>query len=126
MRRLKKRCKTFALFLVFPILFQGCVVYHKMPVALEQASQEQIKTRIITVDEQTYTFKYIIHEDGIFYGVQKIRGGWVRIPLKPEEVATAQLKNRTASTGVTLAVIIVPVVILVIFARKSITYDINL
>jgi hypothetical protein len=108
------------------MLFQGCVVYHKGPVSLEQASHEQIKTRIKTVNEQTFTFKYIIQEDGEFYGIQKIRGGWVRVPLKPEEVATAQLKNKTASTGVTLAVVIVPVVILVIFVRESISYDINL
>ncbi len=101
---IKKKLNIIALLLTTLTLFQSCVVYHKTPTTLEQASRERIKTKIINANGATLKYQFIEYEDGIYYGVNMKSGTEVRIPLKQDEV-TVLLKNQTATTLTTLGVI---------------------
>ena len=73
MKTLKKWLKTIALFLTALILFQSCSVY-KTPVTLEQAVLEQKEVKITTASDESVKYKYIVYEDGQFYGVKNNPG----------------------------------------------------
>ena len=96
--------------LAFLVLFQGCVVYHKTPRTLEQARQEQIKTKITTSDNEKIKYKYIISEAGNFYGITTEYGEEVKNPLNEEEIQIILTKNKKASTWATVLAIGVPVI----------------
>ena len=123
MEAIKTRLKTIAWFLTALILFQSCVVYHKTPTTLEKASQEQIKTKVTNNEGETIKFKYITYEDGVYYGVNKKSGEIIKTPLDKQYVETVLIKNKSASTWVTIAAILVPV--LAIIALFSLEYSIG-
>ena len=74
------------------ILLQSCSVY-KTPVTLEQAAQQEQAVKILTVDDDTYKYKYIVYEDGQFYGVKDNPGEDVKFPIETEEVADVLIKK---------------------------------
>lgn len=92
MRAIKK-LKVFALFLAGLIFLQSCSAY-KTPVNLEQAAGEEKAVKIITVDNETYKYKYILYEDGQFYGVKDNPGENVKFPIDTEEVAMVMIKKK--------------------------------
>ena len=123
MRKIQtKRLKSTAVFLASLILLQGCVVYHKTPTSLEQARQENIKTKITTTDNETSKYKYITYEEGTFYGVNKKKGELVKSPLNGAEIEKILTKNKSASTWATVITIAVPVIAIIIFAA---TYEVS-
>ena len=84
-KKLKKSLKVIALILSALILFQSCATY-KTPVTLKQAAQEEKAVKIITVDDDTYKYKYIVFEDGQFFGVKDNPGEDVKFPINADEV----------------------------------------
>ena len=105
-----------ALSLASLMLFQSCVVYHKTPKSLEEASQARTTTRITNNTGETDKYDFILYEDGVYYGMLKDfdeRGKWVKTPLKETEIEVVLTKNKTASTLITIGLITVPVVVLV-------------
>ena len=92
MKKIKKRLKVIALFLSGLILFQSCATY-KTPVTLEQAAQDEKSVKIITVNDDTYKYKYIVYEDGQFYGVKDNPGDDVKFPINAEDVAEVLKKE---------------------------------
>ena len=119
MEAFKTRLKTIAWFLTALMLFQSCVVYHKTPTTLEKASQEQIKTKVTNNEGETIKFKYIAYEDGVFYGVNKKSGEIIKTPLDKQYVETVLIKNKSASTWVTVLVIAVPVITIAILVATA-------
>ena len=110
MEVLKTRLKTIAWLLSGLMLFQSCVIYHKTPTTLEKASQSQLKTKITNTNGETSIYKYITYEDGVFYGVSKKSGELVKTPLDETYINKLLIKNKSASTWVTVAVIAVPII----------------
>ncbi len=92
MKKIKKRLKVIALFLSGLILLQSCSTY-KTSITLEQAAQQEKAVKIITVDEETYKYKYIVYEDGQFYGVKNNPGEDVKFPINAEEAADVLMKE---------------------------------
>ena len=111
MKALKNWLKTIALFLTALILFQSCSVY-KTPVTLEQAALEQKEVKITTASDETLKYKYIVYEDGQFYGVKNNPGEDVKFPINVDEVYEVLVKKRGLST---LAIIAIAVGSLLIF-----------
>ena len=112
MKALKKWLKTIALFFTALILLQGCVAYQNTAVSLEQAVQEQKPAKVNTIPNETPYFKQIGFEDGQFYGLKKVKGETVRIPIDNNEVNKVFLHSKRKSTWTTIAVIAVPVIII--------------
>ena len=80
MEAIKTRLKTIAWFLTALMLMQSCVVYHKTPTNLEQASREQTKTKITNTNGDISKYEYITSEDGVYYGINKQFGELVKTP----------------------------------------------
>jgi len=108
--KVNKGLRNIAWFLTTLMLFQSCVVYHKTPTTLEKASKEHIKTKITNAEGETSIYKYITYEDGVFYGVSKKSGELVKTPLDERYINKLLIKNKSASTWVTVAVIAVPII----------------
>ena len=103
MKALKKWLKTLALFFTALILFQSCSVY-KTPVTLEQAVQEQKEVKITTASDETVKYKYIVYEDGQFYGVKNNPGEDVKFPINVDEVYEVLVKKGGLSTWAIIAI----------------------
>ena len=115
MATIKKQLKTTAFFLTALLLFQSCVVYQKAPTTLEQASREQVMTKITYTNGETAKYNYITFEDGVFYGVNNDwdeRGALTKTRLTGQESMRVFTKNKSASTWLTVGIIAVPAVIL--------------
>ncbi|WP_445386058.1 hypothetical protein ACT6NV_04435 [Robiginitalea sp. IMCC44478] len=119
MRKLKKSLKIIALFLSGLILMQGCSTY-KTPVTLQQAEQQEKAVKIITTNDDTYKYKYIVYENGQFYGVKDNPGEDVKFPINSEEVTDVLIKGKTMpdwvlyvligvlAVGTILAIVVLP------------------
>jgi hypothetical protein len=92
MKKVRKGLKVIALFLSGLILLQSCSTY-KTPVSLQQAVQEEKAVEIVTVDDDNYKYKYIVYEDGQFFGVKDNPGEDVKFPIAIEEVEEVLMKN---------------------------------
>ena len=119
MKTILKHLRIFCYLLAITILFQSCVIYHKTPSTLEHASKERIRTKIINANGATLKYMFIEYKDGVYYGVNKKSGTMVRVPLKEEEI-TVLLKNQTATTLTSLAIIGGSVLIFVLGGRRYI------
>ena len=111
MKALKKWLKTIALFFTALILFQSCATY-KTPVTLEQAAQDEKAVKIVTVTDDSYKYKYIVYEDGQFYGVKDNPGEDVKFPINAEEVSDVLMKKGGLSTWewIVIGVVVIGVV----------------
>ncbi len=118
MKKIKKRLRVIALFLSGLILLQSCSAY-KTPITLEQAAQQEKAVKIITVDDDTYKYKYIVYEDGQFYGVKNNPGEVVKFPINSEEVTAVLMKKGLPWWAWTLIVIGGLGVIVIIIALVS-------
>jgi hypothetical protein len=109
MKTLKKQLKVVALFFSVSILFQGCTVYKSVNVTLDQAVIANTKVRIKTNDNQTLKYKNVEAENGIYYGLMKYENSWVKTPINEDNIDKVQVKDKTLSTILTVAI---PVVII--------------
>ena len=105
MKALKKGLKPIALLLTALMLFQSCVVYHKTPTTIQQASQEQIRTKIIKTNGEKSKYKYITYEEGQFLGVIKKSGELDKNPLSEQEITKVLIENKSASKWATVGVL---------------------
>lgn len=92
MKKLRKKLRLVTLFLSGLILFQSCSTY-KVPTSLEQATQAEKPVKIITVDDETYKYSYIIYEDGKFFGIKDNPGESVKFPIDIEEIKAVMMKK---------------------------------
>ncbi len=107
---LKSPLKFPILFLTFLLLpLHSCVVYHKTPSTLEQAAELPIRAKVTNVQGEQTKYRYIMLKDGAYYGVKKQSGEVVKIPLNAEELEKVQVKNKVASTWLTVGAIALPV-----------------
>ena len=122
MKTLKKWLKTIALFLTALILFQSCSVY-KTPVTLEQAVLEQKEVKITTASDESVKYKYIVYEDGQFYGVKNNPGEDVKFSINVDEVYEVLIKKGGLSTwaiiGIIGGVLVITVIILALTVEPS-------
>ncbi|MCX2719723.1 hypothetical protein [Lentiprolixibacter aurantiacus] len=114
MRELKESLRVISIFMTGIILLQGCSAY-KNPVTLQQAVQEEKAVKIITVDDDSYKYKYIVYEDGQFYGVKDNPGEDVKFPIDTEEVATVLMKKEPWWVGTLSGLAFLAIIFLGIF-----------
>ena len=120
MKTLKYFFKPISSLLVFLILLQGCVVYQKNPSSLDEAIKSEDRVRIENKNGVIEKFKQIVFlDDGKVYGKKYVRNEskqfYELVAIDEDQVNKIQLKDKTASTLVTLAiplsVILVPYLI---------------
>jgi hypothetical protein len=123
MKMSKKHFRGISGLLVVLVLMQSCVVYHSTAYTLDQAVQSKTNTKITDLEGQPHFYKYLTEESGSYYGVKKKSGEYVKHPLNPERIERVYVKNQSASTWVTVGLIVVPVLAVVVYIA---TWDLDL
>ena len=106
MKTIKKQLKLIALIFSIVMFFQSCKAYYKESVTLEQAVNEHKRTKVETVNKQTYKFQSISFENNQYYGVNKVKGETVKIPLDQAELSKVRLENKSLSVVAGFAILI--------------------
>ena len=119
MKPKQKGSRSLASLLAALLLFQSCVVYHKNPTTLANASREALKTRITSHNGETSNYKYVSFEDSQYYGVNQKSGNIVRTPLNPENISKVAIQNKSASTWITIGAIAVPAALVIILLSQA-------
>jgi len=104
MKRLKKQLKVVVLFSLALILLQGCTIYKSANVTLDEAVRADTKVRIKTNDNETLRFKNVRFENGIYSGLMDFKNTWVKTQINEDNIDKVQLKNKTGSTIINIAV----------------------
>ena len=115
MKTIKKHLRIVALILVVIMLLQSCTVYKKTSITLNQAVQNESKVKVKTKSENL-KFNRIGIENGNYYGVKKIQGEMIKIPLDIKTVMSVKEKNESASTIATVLVVTGSVIAIIVGA----------
>ena len=102
MKTIKLSLKPITYLFAFLILFQGCTVYKKTGVTLEEASKSKLKSIVEKTDGTNLKFKKIVMgNDGNFYGLENriVNERWTETStlLNENNVAKVQIKNESLS-----------------------------
>lgn len=107
MKSIKKYLRTIASILVLLILLQSCTVYRKTPISLNQAIESESEVKVKTImNAKTFKFNRISEENGNFYGIKKGEDKIVKTPLDSKNILSIREKDRSASTILTIVVIV--------------------
>jgi len=101
MKTIKKQIKPIALLFGLLILLQSCVVYKQT--SLEKAVKLEKKAKIETRGNEILKFQRIGVEDEKFYGIKKIEGEMVKIPLDSTIIKKVMIHDKTLSIVLTIA-----------------------
>ena len=113
------KSKFVCVFLVFVILLQSCAVYQKTPVSIEEAVTTKNKVLIIKTDDTKLKLKKIEQIDGVYYGIIDGDREVVKVPLNKSEIKTIRILDKSTSTLSTIAVVVVPLALIIIFATAD-------
>ncbi len=102
MKTLKLHLKSISYLLITIIFLQGCTVYKKSGVTLEEASKSELKAIVEKTDGTNLKFKKIVmRNDGNFYGLENriVNERWTETStlLNENNVAKVQIKNESLS-----------------------------
>lgn len=124
MKTLKKQYRFIALLFMVLTLSQSCRVYQQKSVTIEEAVKEQKRVKIKMKDKKVYKFKRIEYEKSVFFGIKKVKGKIVKIPIDVNEIEKLRLHNKTLSIiyGIGITVVAVYVVAIIIVMA---TFDLN-
>ena len=92
------------------MMFQSCKVYYKDYTTLEEAAHQGKETKIITTKNKTLKFKSVILEDGNYYGIKKMKGESIKVPIDLHNVKSVNILNENVSTIVS---IVLPLAIII-------------
>lgn len=124
MKILVKRFKYLPVSLAMMILFQGCTVYKKTNVSMQDAATEHVKTKVKTINGNLI-FKYIIFENDNYYGIKKSKGEIEKTRLVKESIGSIHLKNKAMSTVLTVALPIGVLVGVIFLLQDAFTWQNN-
>mgnify|MGYP001553939083 CR=1 FL=1 len=102
MKTIRIYFKISSFILLVLTLTQSCVVYRQSPVSLEQAVQEETRTRILMKDGKVEKFKRITQEDEQYNGIRMTGKGPVTVPIDINSIDEIRVKNKGASIFVTV------------------------
>jgi len=117
MKSARKQIRLISVILTSLILFQSCRVYNKEHVTLDKAVEEGKRVKILTKKGIKLKFKKIVHSDGVYYGIKRVKGNEELNPIDPNSVESIRLHNKTMSIiyGTGIGLLISGVVLSVIF-----------
>ncbi len=119
MKYVQKPVKTYVFAISLILFLQSCGVYYKSPISLDEAVKQAGKVKIRTAEGKKIKYKKIIQSDDQFFGKKRKSGKWVQVPLNPADIQSVRLKNKSASTWVTVSSIVVPVGALIILLANA-------
>ena len=102
MKKLTLSSLFLSLFISYIIMIQSCAVYTR-PVTLEKAIGKG-PVKIVTSDEKSLKFNSLIMDNGQVFGVKRT-GASIKYQQIPDNIHYVQLKDREASTILTVAAV---------------------
>lgn len=100
------KSKLVCVFLIFVLLFQSCVAYHKTPVSIEDAVTSNNKVLVITNNDTKLKFKKIQQIDGKYYGISEDEDRKIiKTPLNESNIKTIRVLDKSASTWGTIGIV---------------------
>ncbi|WP_242091713.1 hypothetical protein [Aestuariivivens sediminicola] len=110
---MKRHLKVLARFLALLILIQGCSIYKQVSPPYEEAMKHNARVRVKYPHHQAVKFNSIeVIEDNI-YGVKKVSGKTVKTLVNVEKAKKIQVKDKTASIIVSIAIPVVLIGVLI-------------
>lgn len=103
MKTIKTQIKSISLITAILILCQSCKAYYKDSVSLEQAVKSHKRAKVETTTKQTFKFQAISFENDQYYGIKKVKGEIVKMPINQANLSKVRLENKTMSTILTIA-----------------------
>jgi hypothetical protein len=91
---------------------QSCSVYQKTPVSISEAATTNKKVVITKTDDTKHKFRKIEQINGQYFGIIKMNGNLVNVPLVGSDIKSIRPLNKTASTLATVGIISGAVIIL--------------
>jgi len=124
MKAIKIHLKVIALFFSILIFFQGCTVYKSANVTLNDAVKSNSMVKITKTNSEKENFiKIVLTDKKEFYGKNKkrIKGEYIDnyIFIEPNTVNKIQIKDKTLSTIISIAIPFFMVVSLIFIGKKS-------
>lgn len=107
MKTIKKQIRPITFLFGILIMLQSCVAYKSQNFTLEEAAKTDSKVKVQTVTNENLKFKRIGVENGQYYGVKKVKGELVKVPLDRTMLNKIKVKDKTLSTILTIALPIV-------------------
>lgn len=98
--------------LVFAFLMQSCTVYQKTPVSFSEAATTNNKVVITKTDDTKHKFRKIEQINGQYFGIIKMNGNLVNVPLVESDIKSVRPLNKVASTIGTIGIVSGAVIIL--------------
>ncbi len=138
MKTIKIFLNPISYLLALLILLQGCVIYKKQPVTIDEAVTANTNVRIETKDNQTNKFKRIEFKNGQYLGIskflkthkeintttglvdEKVKIENLQTPLQENNINEILIKSKTMSTVVPMALVVLSTT--VILANTSLLW----
>lgn len=102
-KNLKKKFSSTILALVF--LLQSCVVYQKKTVSIDEAVASNNKVLILRTNETKLRLKEIEQIDGKIYGIYRVKGENIKVPIAESDIKTIRIQSKSASTWGTIGIV---------------------
>lgn len=96
------KSKSACVFLAFIFSLQSCNVYKRAPITIDEAVTAQKKVKVRTNDDKKIILKRIEKTDSIYYGVARIRGELVKIPMKEDQIQKIRVIDKGGSIAVSI------------------------
>jgi len=130
MKKIRLHLKRIALLLIFLMTLQSCSVYYSKTASVDEAILSDNKVKVITTNNDIYKFEKLQTENDQIYGVLKQKstkgenlldqgllkdydGKYGKLLLSKDAIQAIHLKNKGASTAVTIAIPVVIIGVLV-------------
>jgi hypothetical protein len=98
MKVIKKQIRPITFLFGILIMLQSCVAYKSQNFTLEEAAKTDSKVKVHTVTNENLKFKRVGVENGQYYGVRKVKGELVKVPLDRTMLNKINVKDKTIST----------------------------
>ena len=111
MKLIIKKAKIVFMILSSIILFNGCTIYKRSGVTLEEAHTANKRTRVETSSGELLKFNYIEYENGTYYGVKNSNGRITKVALNKDYINKVEVKSNGLSI---IGTLIIPLTLIVV------------
>ena len=119
MRLTRFKTKIISVTLVFILMLQSCSVYKKTPVTIDEAAKSNSRILIRRTDDTKLKLKRIENVDGAYFGVKRIDGKIVSLPLDEKNLKSIRVLDKTKTTLGNVSIVVLTLGVILIFIAAS-------
>lgn len=100
-------------------MLQSCSVYKKTPVTIDEAAKSNSRILIRRTDDTKLKLKRIENVDGAYFGVKRIDGKIVSLPLDEKNLKSIRVLDKTKTTLGNVSIVVLTLGVILIFIAAS-------